>query len=51
MFWERLSWPRVVNVAVGLLRAESGCLAREWIEWEGRVCWKDEAVEGEMVDR
>ena len=41
----------MVNVAMGLLRAESGCLAREWIEWErGRVWWEEEAVDREMVD-
>ena len=51
VFWERLSRPQVVNVAVGLLRAESGCLAKEWVEWEREtVWWEEEAVDREMVN-
>ena len=51
VFFERESRPQSVNVAAGVLRAESGCLAREWVEWEkGRVWWEEEAVDRELVE-
>lgn len=50
IFFERESRPQVVNVAVGILRAESGCLAKEWIAWDwGRIYYKDEAIDKEML--
>lgn len=39
-----------MNVAVGILRAESGCLAREWVAWEREMVWDaGEAVDREVV--
>ncbi|KAF2093197.1 hypothetical protein NA57DRAFT_61715 [Rhizodiscina lignyota] len=51
IFWERESRPQVVNVAVGILRADSGCLASEWIQWDWKkIWWKEGAVDKEMVE-
>lgn len=51
VFWERESRPQCVNVAVGILRAESGSLAREWVQWDWKnIYWKENAVDGEMAD-
>ena len=41
----------VVDVAVGLLRAGSGSLAREWVEWAvGEVSYGEEGTDREMVE-
>ena len=41
----------VVDVAVGLLRAGSGSLAREWVRWaDGEVSCGEEGTDGEQVE-
>lgn len=41
----------VVDVAVGLLRAGSGSLAREWVEWAvGEVSYGEEGTDRKMVE-
>jgi hypothetical protein len=41
--------PDEVGVAVGVLRAEEGSMAREWLEWEvGRCSFVGECVDQEV---
>ena len=41
----------IVDVAVGLLRAESGSMAREWLEWvEGDLSYGEEALDQTVKD-
>lgn len=45
VFLEHTMRPQCVNIAVGILRAESGALAREWIEFDWKsLYWKAQAV-------
>ena len=38
--------PELIDLAVGILRAEDGAMARQWLEWKwGKVVWKEEATE------
>lgn len=40
-----------VDISVGILRAESGAMAREWLEWkEGHISWEEEAVDRSQVE-
>ena len=43
----------VVDISAGILRADSGAMAREWFEWkEGHISWQQELVDksqGEYV--
>lgn len=43
----------VVDISAGILRADSGAMAREWLEWkEGHMSWEQELVDrsqGECV--
>lgn len=45
----------VVNISAGILRADSGAMAREWFEWkEGHISWQQELVDqsqGECVNK
>ena len=41
----------IVNISVGILRAEEGSLARRWFYWQpGMVSWKDEAVDKNILE-
>jgi hypothetical protein len=41
--------PDEVHLAVGLLRAEEGSMARKWLEWEwGKCSFMEECVDGEV---
>lgn len=45
IFFERATRPQCVNIAVGILRAGSGALAREWIGFDWKeVYWKEHTV-------
>lgn len=45
VFFERATRPQCVNIAVGVLRADSGSLAREWIDFDWKnTCWKEQAA-------
>ena len=40
-----------VNVAVGILRAEEGCMARRWLDWRwGKVTYKEETLTAELLE-
>ncbi|KPI38107.1 uncharacterized protein AB675_1097 [Cyphellophora attinorum] len=40
----------VIDIAAGLLRAESGSMAREWVYWEDWVSHANEAVDQKLVE-
>ena len=41
----------VVDLAVGLLRAEEGIMARKWLDWMwGRVSWKEEMQDCDVLE-
>jgi hypothetical protein len=41
--------PDEVDLAVGVLRAEDGSMARKWLEWEwGRCSFMEECIDGEV---
>lgn len=51
MYWPEEPERVIVHVAVGLLRAEEGVLARRWLSWEwGSVSSGEEAVDGEVLE-
>lgn len=51
IFFERESRPQCVNVAVGILRARSGVLAEDWLNWERDFVWfAEEAADRQLVD-
>lgn len=51
VFFERATRPQCVNIAVGILRAETGSLARDWIEFDWQeVCWREQAVVPRQVE-
>jgi len=40
-----------VGIAVGILRAEEGVLARRWLDWEwGRCSFHEDCVDGEIAE-
>lgn len=42
--------PAVVDIAVGLVRAEEGAMARRWLWWRwDKVSWAEEAVEKDVL--
>ncbi|PGH13653.1 hypothetical protein AJ79_03501 [Helicocarpus griseus UAMH5409] len=50
VFWHCEERPGVVDVSVGLLRAESGVRAEDWLDWElGRVSFEEMAVDRGMI--
>ena len=50
-YWADEPGHAVVDVSVGLLRAESGSMAREWLDWQwGGVAWKKEAMDNTLLD-
>jgi hypothetical protein len=51
IFFERESRPQCVNVSIGILRARSGVLARDWVEWERDFVWStEEAHDKHLVE-
>lgn len=47
VFWHDGERPDVVDVSAGLLRAESGALAGDWLDWwKGRVSFEEETGTG-----
>lgn len=49
VFWHNLERPGVVDVSVGLLRAE-GTLARSWLTWwTGRVSFAEDALDKNLI--
>ena len=50
-YWADEPGLAVVDVAVGLLRAESGSMAREWLDWTwGRIAHRHEAMDHELAE-
>ena len=50
VFYECESRPEVVNIAVGILRAQEGCLAESWLHWDwAKVSWAEDGVDQELV--
>jgi hypothetical protein len=50
IFWEGDFRPTLVDVAVGLLDAESGARAEEWLEWAtDRISFKEEAHNPQLI--
>jgi hypothetical protein len=52
-FWNRGSKERVneVEVSAGLLRAEGGALAENWLEWDRSVQYVEDAIDPDFVKR
>jgi hypothetical protein len=51
VFWESERRPTLVDVSVGLLDAESGARAEEWLEWvTGRVSFSEETHNKALTD-
>lgn len=51
VFLEHTMRPQCINIAVGILRAESGALAREWIEFDWKQSfWRAQAVVPSWVE-
>jgi hypothetical protein len=50
-FWDesRKGREEVVDVAVGFLRADSGVMAREWLEWRDMLSYDDEGTDQGMT--
>jgi len=42
--------PDVIDVAVGILRADEGCLARDWLDWSWEVVGAEEAIDPAMLE-
>jgi len=40
----------MVDVAVGILRADEGCLARDWLDWSWEVVGAEEATDPMTVE-
>ncbi len=52
VFWHADRRPGIVDVSVGLLDAEEGARAEEWLEWEtGRISFGEEALNKELIER
>jgi hypothetical protein len=50
VFWHSEERPDLINVSVGLLRAQSGARAETWLEWDrSRVSFVEEAVDQELA--
>ncbi|PGH05677.1 hypothetical protein GX51_02837 [Blastomyces parvus] len=50
VFWHSDERPGVVDVSVGLLRAETGVRAEDWLHWElGRISFEEHAVDQGMI--
>lgn len=50
VFWHNLERPGVVDVSVGVLRAEEGAMARNWLEWwTERVSFAEEAFDTQLI--
>ena len=50
-YWADEPGHAVVDVSVGLMAAESGSMAREWVDWcWGRVSHKHEAMDNQLVE-
>ena len=51
LFWDGEERPQLVDVAVGVLDAESGARAEEWLVWwTGRVSYAEEALNRVLVE-
>jgi hypothetical protein len=51
VFWQGAQRPALLDIAVGLLDAESGARAEEWLEWTAdRVSFGEEAHNRSLVD-
>lgn len=49
-FFQTSERPGVIDVSVGILRAESGSMAREWLDWDlSRMSHAPEATDQELV--
>ena len=43
--------PNEVDLAVGILRAEEGSMAKRWLDWEwGRCSFAEESVDKEICE-
>ena len=43
--------PDELDLAVGILRADEGSMARRWLEWEwGRCSFADECIDREVCE-
>ncbi|CBF81389.1 hypothetical protein AN5695.2 [Aspergillus nidulans FGSC A4] len=52
VFWHCEKRPLLIDVSVGLLRAESGSRAEEWLEWAtGRTSFAEMAVDKSLIQR
>jgi hypothetical protein len=50
IFWDGDERPTIVDVAVGLLDADSGARAEEWLAWRTeRVSFTEDAVNGQLI--
>ncbi|KAI9881238.1 MAG: hypothetical protein M1830_005524 [Pleopsidium flavum] len=50
VFWHSDERPDLLDVSVGLLKAESGARAEEWLEWcTSRVSFEEQALNTELV--
>lgn len=51
VFWHCDERPDLIDVSVGLLRAEEGSRAEKWLEWwTERVSFKEDAVDKALID-
>lgn len=52
VFWHNTGRPGVVDVSVGLLRAEEGTMATTWLSWWTQRCsFAEEALDKPLIDR
>ena len=50
VFWHANRRPELIDVSVGLLRADSGARAEDWLEWaKGRISFIEDAHDQELV--
>lgn len=51
IFWHCDERPNLIDVSVGLLKAEEGSRAEEWLQWwTERVSFKEDAIDIELMD-
>lgn len=54
VLYRRDDRPDFINVGVGVLRAETGALAKEWVEWSGElfplVMNRGSGLDGELIE-
>ncbi|KAF2432754.1 hypothetical protein EJ08DRAFT_584957 [Tothia fuscella] len=51
VFYDSDERPTLLDISVGLLDAESGARAEEWLEWEkGRVSFRDDAHNNSLIN-